>query len=251
MRKVGVPLAIIVACLCSSLPARTTPTTPQEVTIDAVSSPAERADLARWIAQSRGVLASPAFLANLKEVAQRHPTISFGSARGAGPAADLVAMMRLDGTSYRIVPSPVALMGNQYNDGALSGHNGESVDGALVTSISVGRRHLARFRSADVVERSCAINTLSHEIAHLVSSSTRFSNLVFEDEGRGLPPVGGATPIATYLIGSVAQCTYLQAEKRIDASDLAACVETFGVSAFNSNRCDQYPHTTPVTPKPS
>jgi hypothetical protein len=84
-------------------------------------------------------------------------------------------------------------------------------------------------------------------MTHTISNSPQFVILVLEDEGSGGPGVGTTTPIASYLVGSVAQCTYLQQEGRIQAGDLKSCVATFGISSFASNRCGRFPGTGPVT----
>ena len=106
--------------------------------------------------------------------------------------------------------------------------------------MSIGRRHLRRYRSTNAVERSCAINTFAHERSHTFSSSLKYANLMIEDAGTGSPPVGGSVPIASYLIGSVAQCTALQNAGRIQAESVKACVAAFGVSDYWNTRCDQF-----------
>ena len=58
------------------------------------------------------------------------------------------------------------------------------------------------------------------------------------------------TPVASYLIGSVAQCTWLERQGRIGRADIPACVETFGVAAFNWERCGQFAGGEPVAPRP-
>jgi hypothetical protein len=49
-----------------------------------------------------------------------------------------------------------------------------------------------------------------------------------------------AAPLASYLIGSVAQCTYLQEIGRVPAGGLGACVAVFGTRNFNNARCNRF-----------
>jgi hypothetical protein len=55
-----------------------------------------------------------------------------------------------------------------------------------------------------------------------------------------------STPVASYLIGAVAQCTWLERQGRLGQEDVPACVEVFGVRAFNWDRCGQFAGGEPV-----
>lgn len=213
--------------------------------IDGASSTAERRDLAAWANETEALLRSPGFLADLQTVAADHKEISLGSFTGVGTPARLVDFLRLTGEN-NLVRSPVGLVGGQGDYTALSGQNGERENNILVTSMSLGRGHLARWRSADLVEKSCAVNTMAHELSHLVSSDRRWHNPVFEDTGANLPPLGGPTPIASYLIGSVAQCHFLIRAGRIPQTGLKDCVATFGTSDFRSLQCTRHAGTGPI-----
>lgn len=108
---------------------------------------------------------------------------------------------------------------------------------------------IAQWRSADPVERSCAINTLAHEIAHTVSVSPFVFTPAFTDTNAEQPTIPGRrpgeSPIASYLIGSAAQCAWLVREGRLAARDLGACVQVFGTAGFN-DRCASFGRGEPV-----
>lgn len=182
-------------------------------------------------------MASKEFRDNLTEMGSDYTSISFGSK--SGTAADILNVLELKGTPYKYFRTPITLVGNQHNATALTGHNGEKVNGILVNSMALGRQHFVRYRSTNVVERSCAINTLAHEMTHIVTDHAQWAQAVFEDTGAG-SPIGGAKPIASYLVGSVAQCTYLQNAGRIKKDELRTCVAVFGDSEFNNGRCNQF-----------
>lgn len=112
---------------------------------------------------------------------------------------------------------------------------------------------VVNWRSADPVQRSCAINTLAHEIAHTVSVSPLVFTAGFTDTSlteRVIPGRRpGAGPVASYLIGSAAQCAWLERQGRIARADLAACVEVFGAAGFN-DRCEAFGRGQPVRERP-
>lgn len=118
-------------------------------------------------------------------------------------------------------------------------------------SVHVGKGVIAQYGSADEVEKSCAINTAAHEITHTISDVPVFYRMKFTDtrlheRGVGRSASERVMPIATYLVGSVAQCTYLQQKRRISTSELRECVKVFGDRAFNDLRCTSFKDGGPV-----
>lgn len=103
----------------------------------------------------------------------------------------------------------------------------------------IGRNHLARFRSTDQVERSCAINSMAHEITHTMSASSTMFETAVTDTGGGRVGAGN-NPFASYFVGAVAQCTYLQELGRVTSEGLQQCIETFGARVFWGGRCGSY-----------
>jgi len=47
----------------------------------------------------------------------------------------------------------------------------ENASPALTGEIALGRLHFARYTRGDAVEKSCALNTMTHEIGHTLSAA--------------------------------------------------------------------------------
>jgi hypothetical protein len=95
-----------------------------------------------------------------------------------------------------------------------------------------------RWRSNTLEQRSCAVNSLAHEIAHAFSQSPTDGVYIFADGGKGWFMSHFYGPLASYTIGTVAQCTMLeQADELSDG--FAACLRRWGTKEFRSGACDR------------
>ena len=117
--------------------------------------------------------------------------------------------------------------------------------------IRLGRVHLARYKSDNLVERSCAINTMAHEISHTLSErKTEFRMHILDSGPENRPPDGIIE--ASYLIGSAAQCSYLEIHGRIRSDALLSCFQTFSdptkASRFRSLACDDFSNQDLIRP---
>jgi hypothetical protein len=133
------------------------------------------------------------------------------------------------------------------------GAAGEGAVSGRYSDILIEKVVLAAYARPDPVARSCAINVAAHEYAHtIVLTPMGFGN-AFTDTRAGEAAIPGrresGTPVASYLIGAVAQCTWLARQGRIGRDDVAACVQVFGVGAFNWRRCGQFADGGPVAEK--
>lgn len=213
----------------------------QFVFIGGTSGEPERAKVLSWIKEANGVLRSDLLLRNLRSLSGEYPDVFLrGGVKGTmGDVADVISL-RSD--KLRYMETPLALVGGTFDSTASTGWTGDPLgNGASMTSMSLGRLHLKRFLSKDVVERSCAINTMAHEMSHLISTDPKLANSAFTDTGKELCGVGGL-PLASYVVGSTAQCTWLQEQGRVEKKEaaLVACVQAFGYEGFNSLRCDKF-----------
>ena len=122
------------------------------------------------------------------------------------------------------------------------------------SDILIERIVLAAWGHPDPVARSCAINVVAHEYAHtIVLTPMGFGNAFTDtkaDEDAIPNRKASGTPVASYLIGSVAQCTWLARQGRIGREDVPACVQVFGTAAFNWDRCGQFAGGAPVADRP-
>lgn len=222
--------------------AAASPALPGNIQIGATSGDAELHNFSEWIATTDTVVRSAQFRSNLLSLADTYPSVYLAQDGQNAPLlanVKTMAAMLPPGVGYRYVPIPVALAGDTFNDSAYGGWTGYA-DGAgqSLGSLTLGRLHLKRWLSQDLVEKSCAINTLAHEHSHTLSSHAQFYNMVFLDQDRRKAPTG--VPAASYLIGTVAQCTWLQQQGRVKADGFKACVAVFGTRHFNSNRCSAF-----------
>lgn len=81
--------------------------------------------------------------------------------------------------------------------------------------------------------RSCAINTVAHELTHTVVDNER--NGVYKDRGYSLMWLfGGGDHVVSYTVGTVAQCTWL--EER--GEDYNVCIGQMGTKEFSGYGCD-------------
>jgi len=210
------------------------------VVIDAVANQRERTELQALMDASQAVLASPEFTANLHSLGTTTQVYRDGGKNQPRltTVQGLLDMLAGNG-GFRFVPTAVALSGGENFFGGLAGWIGATeTDGTQAGSLTLYRGDMARWRSQNVVERSCAVNTIAHELSHTLSSHQARFWQVLLDYNRFDAPAG--TPAASYLIGTVAQCTWLQQQNRITAAGFAQCVAVFGTRHFNNRRCDAF-----------
>lgn len=241
-----------VAAGCGSALQASPPATEPNVYIDAVSTEDERTQLASLIREAHATLGSATFRENLLALKTAYPRIYANPAWTRIDVDRLAAILSLEEPDTRYVRLPVALRGSEsYGDGGTgfnyigstgSVHwNGEDPVGAM----SLGRVNMFRYRQDNIVDRSCAINTMAHEITHTISRTPGKYIYAIADTAVGsLPADTSAT--ASYLVGSVAQCTWLQAQGRIGAADVPKCVGVFGVKEFNNPKCPEFEADEPI-----
>lgn len=133
-------------------------------------------------------------------------------------------------------------------DKALTFNDENQRDGNL--RIRLGPDHLARWRSQDLVERSCAVNTMTHEIVHTLLTRMDGYYPLFVD---GETPAKDRGEYGTYLVGAMAQCQYLADQGRISQGDIGICIPVWTTRdpryvgpVFASGKCDKFP-TGPVS----
>lgn len=95
---------------------------------------------------------------------------------------------------------------------------------------------LERWRGETLERRSCAVNSLAHEMSHSFSQSSTEEDYIFADRGKGWLMSHFYGPLASYTIGTVAQCTMLEEANQLP-DGFAACLRTWGTKEFNSSGC--------------
>lgn len=199
-----------------------------------------QADLLAAARTAYGLMQTPQFERALRAAAGQGP-VYIARDRPRGDVDEVLARLRGEG---RYLPLRLVLM----SDSQVRFARHYAAGGGIGYFTQAGEIHIppavaAQWRAGDLVERSCAINTLAHEIAHTVSISPLVFTPAFTDTNAARPAIAGRTPgespIASYLIGSAAQCAWLAREGRIAETELAACVEVFGTAGFN-DRCTAF-----------
>lgn len=222
-----------------------------------------------WIQESYDILDSNEFHHNLQILKSHYAAIWLSPYLDLQSPKQLSKILKLNSIQHPEawrVPAALSLSGfplkdENEEDGygkegdryAGVGWTGYSENGISTASMRIGRVHFDRYANGSVVERSCAINTLVHEISHTYSRfDKQYVEFILDTNKSKVITSNGpdGTPVASYYIGSVAQCTFLQKRKRILSTDLRACVQTFGLTRCNSDRCNDFNEANSViTPK--
>ncbi|MFZ5719438.1 MAG: hypothetical protein ACOY5Y_08230 [Pseudomonadota bacterium] len=204
----------------------------------------------RLLREAREILTGPEFRANLLALEPQYPAVYARDAEQAASTARIAGIVALEPFGSRFAPAQVEIVDGF---GSALGAAGEGAVSGRYADIILTRPVLAAYASDDLVARSCAINVAAHEYAHtIVLTPVGFGN-AFTDTTNDRPTIANrrdpSTPVASYLIGSVAQCTWLERRGRIGRRDVPACVRVFGVQAFNWDRCPQFTGGAPVAPR--
>lgn len=220
-------------------------------TLAGAASAGEHDAADRLLAEAYGVLRSPAFRANLEALQDRYPVVYARPSEQSIDPRGIAQTLALERFGARYAPAQVAIVEDAGPVLAAAGEGG--VHGRY-SDMMITRGVLEAFASADAVRRSCAVNVAAHEYAHTLSLTPVGYTVAFADTTIRQRSIADrqtpATPVASYLIGAVAQCTWLQRQGRIGQPDVRACIEVFGVQAFNWERCGQFASGEPVTLRP-
>jgi len=222
----------------------------------------DNAILQEWINISISTLQSSTFETNLDRAAQRYPKVWVSRSRDAMPTANLRDVMHTDSpyqpalwwpeTSVKLIGKTAVRLPDRSSHG-FSGSRIATTGPKTETKgeIELGRVHFARYAQGDIVERSCAINTMAHEISHTLSNRKDVFWMHILDSGKdGNPPAGMFE--TSYLIGTIAQCSFLQDQNRIKSEGFFDCLLTFSDpvsgSRFRGRACDDFPDGKSITP---
>lgn len=227
--------------------------------------PADAVTVNRWIEEAISVMQSPEFETNFQHASQIYPKLFVSQKEDLVPSDTVLARLR---TQDRRKPnlwwpeSFVTLTGTPATrspDRQGFGFEASRKAGAgpmpgqdKIGRIELGRLHFARYTEGDVVEKSCALNTIVHEISHTLSDRpNQFWMHILDSEENVTAPRGHFE--ASYFIGAIAQCTYLESAGRITKAGFHDCLMTFSNPAsgsrFKSLACDDFPDGKPITPQ--
>jgi len=228
-------------------------------------SPEDAKAVSRWIAEATALMQSPEFEDNFHRASTLYPKLFVSQKEDLVPAATV--MTRLQTRDPRLPnlwwpQSFVVLTGGQAvrsPDASGFGFEASRIAGAGPIKgnykdgeIELGRLHFARYTRGDAVEKSCALNTMIHEISHTLSDKPDLFWMHILDSEENVTPPRGVYE-ASYFIGAVAQCTYLKSKNRISGAEFPDCLMTFSDPAsgsrFKSSACDDFRGEKPITPQ--
>ncbi len=218
-------------------------------------SPAEQTAVETLFSQAYSVLRSPEFRQNLLALKATYPVIYARPGDQDATVEDIASIIGLERPGARYARVAVRLVGDERTRDPEDIHAsaGEGQGYGRYADMTFGRGLLNQFRSGDLVNRSCAINAAAHEYAHTITLTPIGYSIAFTDTTLGERRIARrdhpGSPIASYVIGAVAQCTWLQQQGRIDRESVPACVEVFGVGIFNWDRCGKFAGGEPVAPR--
>lgn len=217
-----------------------------DVSVDAGLSAADQRDMKDIIDTSIAILRSDQFLANARALKATYPKVYIGPYTTQRDLEAAVQLLRSPSPGWGYGPTRLAVQPGR--SGAATSNYGERPRTNL--HIYVNNLPLTNWRAANRVQKSCAINTVAHEISHTLLKDPRGYFPVFTD-GNGAAAASrknGTT--GSYLIGQLAQCTYLQNVNRISADQVKQCIPVFyATPVFAHRRCDDYNETEPVVIK--
>ncbi|HEX7885591.1 MAG TPA: hypothetical protein VF474_06400 [Phenylobacterium sp.] len=214
-------------------------------------SEAERAVAGRLLQEGYTVLRSSAFRTQLEALQDRYPVIYARASQQDLDPAGVAAIVSLEPPGSRFAPAQAMIVDD---GGPMLGAAGEGGTTGRYSDVMITRGVLEAFGSSDVVTRSCAVNVAAHEYAHTISLTPVGYRVAFTDTNEAQREIADrrhpGTPVASYLIGSVAQCVWLERQGRIGPDDIGDCIAVFGTAAFNWDRCGQFAGGEPVAPRP-
>ncbi|MEO1044609.1 MAG: hypothetical protein AAFX04_04135 [Pseudomonadota bacterium] len=205
--------------------------------------PAETAPALQKLAdETLRVLTSDQFLDNAMAMSGQYPELFINGQLGYRSAAWTASNFQDPVGDYRFNATPL-MLGKKH---AFTGYDRKG------WRMEVPPATLAQWASEDVVERSCAINTIAHETSHTLVDED--GAIVMIDEGADAFYSRRKGTTGSYVMGGLAQCTWLQLQGRVTEDEVPACVATFyhapvwpwDRGSFASNRCDDFPDDTPI-----
>lgn len=261
---VFVSFAFLTACragpsedLVNDPPAPPGPQSEKAFAVDASPTPVLRADssitgdelrdLNAWTTIATTTLASPRFKSNMTELEKSFPSIWLSAGSGSMSPTQLHGLITAASGNFRYLPTRQIWRTRLQHKISVGS---DPAAGNRTALLHIGKLHLERYRAENRVEHSCAVNSLAHEIMHTISASPTKFQYAVTDTGSGRNGAG-SKPFASYFVGTVAQCTYLQEIGRVDDAGLRACVGTFGAQVFHGKRCNRFKDGEPIAwPKP-
>jgi hypothetical protein len=187
-------------------------------------TPEEAAEIQALFDEARRILMSPGFKSNLIAAAAGLDLRLEPNGAGVDPA-ELAQMLRSEHSRFSYVSTKV-----RWRDLFWGSETEPSERPPPAAVIKLKKSVRGSWRSEGALEKSCAINTAAHELTHTISETPGKVDFTIADGGYGGAAKKGQH-FASYTVGSVAQCTWLQ-ERRAMPGSLAECVRSHGTQGY-------------------
>lgn len=218
------------------------------VTVDAQHTGQDKADLEAYVRAATAALTSQATADHATGLNGTYPRVWLNETTQYEGLGSVGALTRAPRTGFSYMPARLVMANS--GTGAAESKDPNSANGGRL--ITIRRYHLDWWRSNKAVTRSCAVNTLAHEITHNMTRDPATFRWAFTDTGLSNSVTSEK---GSYMMGALAQCSQLQSAGRITAAQFAQCVPVWGLrDTFMSSRCDDFDDTEavkwPRDPKP-
>lgn len=178
----------------------------------------EAREVQSLIDEATRVVLSDAFARNLVSIDQPIALSPFGPR--VNPSTVLTLLQGRD-PAYSYVPTRVRWISN-------GGNSNNGLGAGSIINLSNEVR--SQWRSDDPRRRALAINSMAHELSHSLSHESGRLDYVFTDRFFSFYFLHRSKAIASYTIGTVAQCTWLaEVEPNLV---LAECYRRYGLRSF-------------------
>jgi hypothetical protein len=229
--------ALLAACIAfascatlpetSSTPALLEDTSPFSITIANNLKAADRATLTEILNATIDVITSDRFAERFATIEQQQLWLSPGGE--TLPPREVLDLYLGGNDVMQSVPTVLTVTKKWFSGAPITG----LFDGPpVVARIRLSTWELNRWRKGTPEGRSCAVNTVAHEITHTISDRGAY---VFADRGNSTATRQGQV-LASYMVGNVAQCTMLESLGAL-SGDFAVCVKKWGTNVFLSGGC--------------
>lgn len=210
-----------------------------------MADPETRASVEELLEETRKVITSARFRASL--AAYGEPDSLLMSPTGDYEDGKTVVASYL-GLLEQRRPVPVKILGGYDSDVAVA--RTVTCDGGTRAVIQIGPALLKRWKRGTSLSKSCAINTLAHELTHTVMDFGKSEAWQpYNDHGDAWSWLLGGQRLVPYTVGSIAQCTYLE-QSGDRSSSFNQCVWDRGTRAFDASGCDdEADRSEPKAPK--
>lgn len=185
---------------------------------EASMAAADAQEMQSLIDEATRVVLSDAFARNLASIDEPIALHPFGPRVSSSTV--LTLLLGRD-PAYAYVPTQIrwTSSGGNSNNGVVGG-----------SMINLTTQVRSNWRSDDPRTRSLAINSMAHELSHSLSHEPNLLKYVFTDKFFSWHRLHRSEAIASYTIGTVAQCTWL-AERETDLI-LEECYRRYGLRNF-------------------